>query len=131
MTRHRVHVRRVYNAVDPDDGTRVLVDRLWPRGLRRSAAHIDDWAKDVAPSSALRVWFHHEPARFDEFRRRYLDELATPTAQAALDRLGAIADRGPLTLLTGTRDLEHSQAVVLAELLEQVENHKEQEVTDD
>lgn len=121
MTRHRVHVRRVYAAVDADDGTRVLVDRLWPRGLTTSAAHIDDWANDVAPSTELRVWFHHEPARFAEFRRRYLDELAAPTSQAALDHLSAIADRGPLTLLTGTRDLAHSQAAVLAELLERME----------
>ena len=121
MTRHKVHVGRVYDALDAVDGTRVLVDRLWQRGLKKSAAHIDDWAKDVAPSSALRAWFHHEPARFAEFRRRYLDELAAPTSQAALDRLRAIADRGPLTLLTGTRDLEHSQAVVLAELIERME----------
>ena len=121
MARRRVHVRRVYTAVDADAGTRVLVDRLWPRGLSRSAAHIDEWAKDVAPSSELRVWFHHEPARFAEFRRRYLDELAAPTALAGLERLCAIADRGPLTLLTGTRDLEHSQAVVLAELLERLD----------
>jgi uncharacterized protein YeaO (DUF488 family) len=116
-TRHRIHVRQAYAAVDADDGTRVLVDRLWPRGLTKSDAHIDDWAKDVAPSPELRVWFHHEPARFAEFRRRYLDELGTPASLAALERLRAIADRGPLTLLTATRDLEHSQAVVLAELL--------------
>ena len=120
-TRNSVHVRRVYDAVAEDDGTRVLVDRLWPRGLTFSAARIDDWAKDVAPSSELRVWFHHEPARFAEFRRRYLDELAAPTSQAALDRICTIAARGPLTLLTATRDVEHSQAVVLAELLERSE----------
>ncbi len=131
MTRHRVHVRRVYTAFDTEDGTRVLVDRLWPRGLTRSAAHVDEWAKDVAPSSELRVWFHHEPARFAEFRRRYLEELAAPASRAALERLRAMADRGPLTLLTGTRDIEHSQAFVLAELLRRMKHTKNKERTDD
>ena len=113
-----VRVRRVYEEVNAEDGTRVLVDRIWPRGLAKSAAHLDEWAKEVAPSTPLRRWFKHDPAKFAEFRRRYLDELNAPTAQVAVEHLRALATHGPLTLLTATRDVEHSQAVVLAELLE-------------
>jgi uncharacterized protein YeaO (DUF488 family) len=102
----------------PEDGTRVLVDRVWPRGLRKAAVRLDDWAKDVAPSSELRRWYGHDPAKFSEFRRRYTAELAQPGPQAALGRLRALAAAGPLTLLTATRDVGHSQAAVLAQLLQ-------------
>jgi uncharacterized protein YeaO (DUF488 family) len=112
-----VQVGRVYDE-PAANGTRVLVDRLWPRGLRKDAARLDAWAKDVAPSSELRTWYGHDPARFDEFRRRYLAELAGSTQRAALDRLRALASApGLLILLTATRDVDHSQAAVLAELL--------------
>jgi uncharacterized protein YeaO (DUF488 family) len=112
-----VRVGRVYDE-PAANGTRVLVDRLWPRGLRKDAARLDAWAKDVAPSSELRTWYGHDPARFDEFRRRYLAELAGTTQRAALGQLPALASApGPLILLTATRDVDHSQAAVLAELL--------------
>ena len=114
-----VRVRRVYEQPEPQDGTRVLVDRLWPRGLRKDAARFDEWAKDVAPSSELRTWYGHDPAKFGEFCRRYTAELAQGTSRAALDHLGALAAAGPVTLLTATRDVNHSQAVILAELLRQ------------
>jgi uncharacterized protein YeaO (DUF488 family) len=112
-----VRVGRVYDE-PAATGTRVLVDRLWPRGLRKDAARLEAWAKDVAPSSELRTWYGHDPAKFDEFRQRYLAELAGSTQQAALARLRALASApGPLILLTATRDVDHSQAAVLAELL--------------
>jgi uncharacterized protein YeaO (DUF488 family) len=112
-----IRVRRVYDAPAPEDGTRVLVDRIWPRGLAKEAAHLDDWAKDVAPSTALRTWYGHDPAKFGEFRRRYAAELAQPPRQTALERLRALAAAGSLTLLTATRDIAHSQATVLGEFL--------------
>ena len=116
-----IRVRRVYDDPVPEDGTRVLVDRIWPRGLRKDAAHLDDWAKDVAPSSELRTWYGHDPAKFGEFRRRYTAELAQPVPQAALVRLRALAAEGPVTLLTATRDIGISQAAVLAQLLQDSE----------
>ncbi len=112
-----VHVRRIYDEPSADDGARVLVDRVWPRGMKKDAAHLDEWLKDVAPSTELRTWYGHDPAKFAEFRRRYLAELAEPERAAALDRLRGLAGEGPLTLLTATRDVDHSQAAVLAEHL--------------
>ena len=112
-----IRVRRVYDAPSAEDGRRVLVDRVWPRGLRKDAARLDYWAKDVAPSAELRTWYRHDPARFGEFRDRYTAELATPGGQQALARLRALAAKGPVTLLTATRELSLSQAAVLAELL--------------
>lgn len=117
MTGREVRIRRVYEDASPDDGARVLVDRVWPRGIRKDAARLDDWAKDVAPSTELRKWYGHDPDRFDEFRDRYRAELDTPAGREAVGRLRALAGRGPLTLLTATKDLGHSQAAVLAELL--------------
>jgi uncharacterized protein YeaO (DUF488 family) len=113
-----VRVRRVYDEPSAADGIRVLVDRIWPRGLRKDAARLDDWIKDVAPSTELRTWYGHDPARFGEFRQRYLNELVGSSQRAALGRLRALASSGkPLTLLTATRDVDHSQAQVLARLL--------------
>lgn len=112
-----VQVRRVYDEPEPQDGARVLVDRLWPRGLRKDAAHLDEWAKDVAPSTELRKWYAHDPAKFAEFCRRYTAELATGAPRAALNQLAARAAAGPVTLLTATRDAAHSEAAVLAGLL--------------
>jgi uncharacterized protein YeaO (DUF488 family) len=110
-------VRRVYDPPTPEDGARVLVDRLWPRGLSKDAASLAEWAKDASPSTELRKWYAHDPAKFDEFRSRYLHELDEPNARAALDRLRALADDGPVTLLTATTELSLSHATVLAELL--------------
>ena len=123
--RRDVQVRRVYEAVSGDDGARVLVDRVWPRGVAKAAAHLDSWAKDVAPSTELRVWYGHEPSKFDEFRRRYLSELAEPDRAAAVDRLRELARAARLTLLTATRDVDHSQAAVLAEALRAARPPKE------
>lgn len=120
-----VRVRRVYEAVSGDDGARVLVDRVWPRGVTKAAADIVSWAKDVAPSTELRVWYGHEPSKFDEFRRRYLIELAEPDRAAAVGRLRELARAARLTLVTATRDVDHSQAAVLAEALRAAKPPKE------
>ncbi len=112
-----IRVRRAYDDPSPEDGARVLVDRIWPRGLRKDAARLDEWAKDVAPSTELRTWYHHDPAKFGEFRQRYTAELEQPGPREALGRLRALAADKPVTLLTATRDLDLSQAAVLAGLL--------------
>jgi uncharacterized protein YeaO (DUF488 family) len=106
--------RRAYEPVGEGDGYRVLVDRLWPRGLSKEEAAIDRWLKDVAPSTALRKWFGHRPDRWPEFRRRYLAELAHNPAFAVLESLAAKQD---LTLVYGAKDEVHNDAVVLAECL--------------
>ncbi|GLY65574.1 DUF488 domain-containing protein [Amycolatopsis taiwanensis] len=116
MAKH-INYRRIYDEPRAGDGTRILVDRVWPRGLRKESAHLDEWMREVAPSTELRRWYGHDPARFDEFRRRYLAELADPQRQAAARHLRELAGRGDLVLLTATRDVEHSQAAVLARWL--------------
>jgi uncharacterized protein YeaO (DUF488 family) len=110
-----VRTRRAYEPAAPADGYRVLVDRLWPRGVGKEEAHLDEWAKELAPSPELRRWFGHDPARFDEFRRRYREELGA--REETLRELRARARDGTLTLVYGARDTEHNGAVVLAELL--------------
>ena len=117
VNRSTVHVRRVYDEPRADDGTRVLVDRLWPRGMSKARARLDEWCRTVAPSPELRTWYHHEPERFDEFTRRYLHELATPERTAALVHLHDLANHGSLTLLTATKSVALSEAAVLATLL--------------
>jgi uncharacterized protein YeaO (DUF488 family) len=112
-----VRVRRVYERRAPEDGTRVLVDRLWPRGLAKADAGLDEWCKEVAPSTALRKWYSHDPARFEEFGHRYEDELAEPDPAAAVARLRDLMSRQTLTLLTATRRPEISEAAVLAAVL--------------
>lgn len=113
----RIRLKRIYAPAAPEDGTRVLVDRLWPRGIRKADAAIDRWDKEVAPSPALRTWFAHDPARWEEFRRRYGAELAERPAEVS--ELLALARAGPVTLLYGARDLEHNHALVLRDLLVQ------------
>ncbi|WP_037607090.1 DUF488 domain-containing protein [Streptacidiphilus rugosus] len=113
----KVTCRRVYEDPSPKDGTRVLVDRIWPRGMRKEDAHLDEWLREVAPSTELRRWYGHEPERFSEFRRRYLAELDDPGRREAAEHLSELAAHRRLTLLTATKDLEHSQAAVLAEWL--------------
>ena len=112
-----VALKRVYDEPEPGDGTRVLVDRLWPRGLSKERAHIDLWLKEIAPSSELRTWFGHDPEKFAEFRRRYENEITSETGQTALAKLRAQAKQGPVTLVFAARDTEHANAVVLRDLL--------------
>lgn len=112
-----VRLKRIYEPADPADGQRVLVDRLWPRGLSREQARLDAWVRAVAPSDDLRRWYGHDPARWEEFRRRYQEELRAPARAAALAELLARARQGRLTLLTATRDLARSNAAVVREAL--------------
>ena len=115
-----VQVRRVYDPPDPDDGQRVLVDRLWPRGLSKQRARLDDWCKEIAPSNELRKWYGHDPDRYAEFARRYRAELGDPERAAALAHLRELAGHGRLTLLTATKRSDISEAAVLADLLGQL-----------
>lgn len=115
--RKTVHVRRVYEAPAQADGARVLVDRVWPRGLTKEKAHLDEWCKQVAPSTQLRKWYGHDPGRFAEFSRRYRNELTDPERADALAHLRDLTKDRPLTLLTATRQPEISEAEVLAEML--------------
>ncbi|WP_328732875.1 DUF488 family protein [Streptomyces caniferus] len=114
-----LRVRRVYESPEPEDGARVLVDRLWPRGLSKADAQLTEWCKDVAPSSELRRWYGHEGERYEQFAERYREELATEAAQRALERLRELAREGPLTLLTATKDMAASHVTVLTEVLKE------------
>ena len=112
----RISLKRVYAAPSPDDGTRILVDRLWPRGLTKEKARVDIWMKDVAPSTELRKWFGHDPERWAEFTKRYLVELR---AQAALvDEIRRQARHGPVTLLYAAKDETHNEAIVIQRVLQ-------------
>lgn len=117
MPERRVRIRRAYDTPGLDEGQRVLVDRVWPRGLSRERVGADLWMRDLAPSPELRRWFGHRPERWEEFRRRYREELETPERQAELDRLERLAREGGLTLLYGARDENRNQAVVIREAL--------------
>ena len=110
-----VSIKRAYEAPAPDDGRRFLVERLWPRGIRKSELRLDGWLKDVAPSPELRRWFSHDPAKWPEFRRRYVAELRS--RDAAVGPLREASRTGPVTLVYGARDTEHNAAVVLREYL--------------
>jgi uncharacterized protein YeaO (DUF488 family) len=106
-----IRIKRVYDPPEPEDGARVLVDRLWPRGLRKATAALDVWLKDIAPSAGLRQWFGHDPARWDSFRHRYASEL--DARKAFWQPLLTQAERHRVTLLFGAKDEEHNQAVAL------------------
>jgi uncharacterized protein YeaO (DUF488 family) len=110
-----VRLKRAYEPAEASDGYRVLIDRLWPRGVSREQAHLGEWARELAPSSELRRWFGHDPARFEEFRDRYSAELAAHDDK--LRELRRRARSETLTLVYGARDTEHNDAVVLAEIL--------------
>jgi uncharacterized protein YeaO (DUF488 family) len=110
-----IRLKRAYQPAAADDGARILVDRLWPRGLKKSDAAIDRWLKDIAPSTALRQWFAHDPARWPEFRRRYRSEIRRHPAQLA--ELRALARQGPVTLIFAARDERRNDAVVLRSVL--------------
>lgn len=114
-----IRVHRVYEDDLPTTGHRVLVDRLWPRGVAKADLHLDEWCKDVAPSTELRRWYGHDSDRFDEFADRYRAELADEPADEQVDRLLSVAASGPLLLLTATKDVAISGAEVLRQHLEQ------------
>ena len=116
----RIFLQRVYDREAPIRGQRVLVDRLWPRGIRKDTLHLDAWLKDLAPSNELRRWFGHDPARWDEFVQRYRAELAAPERQEALRDLLRRASLSDVTLLYGARDETHNEAVVLKAVLEEM-----------
>jgi uncharacterized protein YeaO (DUF488 family) len=113
----KVQVRRVYETPKRSDGVRVLVDRIWPRGLAKAKADLDEWCKQVAPSTELRKWYSHDPARFEEFARRYHVELDQAERSDALSHLRELSKRRTLTLLTATKQPEISEAEVLAQIL--------------
>ena len=116
--RARVELRRVYDHQEYAGGPpRILVDRLWPRGIAKAHAPFDEWAKDVAPSTELRRWYGHEPAKFDVFAERYRKELSLPPARDQAARLRTLAEKGGVILVTATRDVEHSGAEVLFDVL--------------
>lgn len=110
-----VHIKRAYDPPQEGDGHRVLIDHVWPRGVTKERARLDEWAQELAPSDELRRWFNHDPERFEEFRRRYRAELSARGER--LEELRRHARPGPLTIVYAARDEEHNNAVVLAELL--------------
>ncbi|HWE75838.1 MAG TPA: DUF488 family protein [Stellaceae bacterium] len=120
--RAEIRVKRAYEPAAEADGTRVLVDRLWPRGVTKDALALARWAKEIGPSDALRRWFRHDPARWGEFRRRYAAELAKQ--KPLLDELRDLARSGVLTLVYGARDEEHNNAVVLCDALTKAQKKK-------
>ncbi|MFD6324873.1 DUF488 domain-containing protein [Streptomyces sp. NPDC058442] len=113
-----VRVRRVYEPPEPDDGVRVLVDRLWPRGLAKDMARVDEWPKGLTPSTELRRWYHMDERPYEEFRGRYEAELSTPEAAELLHHVRELAAKGRVTLLTAAREPATSHAEVLARLLD-------------
>ena len=113
-----IAVKRAYDPPSRADGARILVDRLWPRGLKKQEAHVEKWMRELGPSNELRQFFGHDPARWQEFRKRYLEELKRPDAVSFLAELLEIARGGTLTLVYSAKDQAHNQAVVLKELLD-------------
>jgi len=112
-----VRIRRVYEPPEPEDGVRVLVDRLWPRGVSKEAAHVDEWPKRLTPSADLRRWYHAGEGSYDEFAARYETELEAPEATELLDHVKELAAKGTVTLLTAAKSPEQSHAAVLVRLL--------------
>ena len=110
-----IRLKRIYDPFSRGDGKRVLVDRLWPRGVKKENAHIDEWLKDIAPSDALRKWFSHDPSRWKEFKKRYHDELKDK--KELLEGLLADSRKGTVTLLFGAKDIEYNNAAVIKEVL--------------
>ena len=112
---HNVKLKRAYEPPTPDDGTRILIDRLWPRGLKKTDAAIDQWMKDIAPSTELRKWFGHDPERWEEFCERYAKEVSQHLEQ--LRQLRDLAHKGPITLVYSAHDETHNDAVALRNLI--------------
>jgi len=117
-TARAVQVRRVYDRRMRGDGSRVLVDRIWPRGMTKEKADLDEWCKQIAPSNELRKWYNHDPGRFEEFTRRYEVELTDPARAEVVAHLRQLAREGTLTLLTASKAVDISEAVVLAAVLQ-------------
>ena len=115
MTASHVRLQRAYDEPTPDDGYRVLVDRVWPRGRSKEHLRLDEWARDLGPSTQLRKWFGHDPARWPDFRARYHAELTDPDRSRTLDALAQRARGGLVTLVFGAHDTEHNQARVIAD----------------
>jgi uncharacterized protein YeaO (DUF488 family) len=113
-----VRIKRAYEPASRADGTRILVDRLWPRGIAKDSAKVSKWMRELGPSDALRKFFGHDPAKWAEFRKRYRAELKRPEARAMLEELKRIGSRGTLTLVYSARDEAHNQAVVIKEVLD-------------
>jgi len=110
-------IKRAYEPVESTDGKRILIDRLWPRGVSKSEAHIDEWLNDLAPSTELRTWFGHDPQKWEEFKRKYTKELSSPDKARLLEDIARRARRETITLIYGAKDTEHSDVKVLEELL--------------
>lgn len=119
MEEKMITIKRVYKPVNEADGKRVLVDRLWPRGISKEKAKIDEWMKDIAPSNELRKWFNHDPEKFEEFSQKYKEELKEPEKKKELDKLIEMSDGNTVTLVYSAKDEEHNQAVVLKHYLEE------------
>ena len=113
-----IAIKQAYDPSSRTDGARILVDRLWPRGVKKEELHVEEWMRELGPTDELRRFFGHDPARWQEFRRRYLAELKRPEAKVLLDRLENVARDGTLTLVYGARDEKHNEAVVLKKLLD-------------
>ncbi|HLI63307.1 MAG TPA: DUF488 family protein [Terriglobales bacterium] len=114
-----IAIKRAYEPLSRDDGTRILVDRLWPRGLKKEQLHVEKWLRELGPSNELRRFFGHDPQRWQEFRRRYRAELKRPQVKPLLDELLEVARDGKLTLVYSAKDEAHNQAVVIKEILEE------------
>ncbi len=113
-----IRIKRVYEKPSGRDGIRILVDRVWPRGCTKEQARLDAWRKDLAPSTALRAWFGHDPAKWMEFQTRYRNELSLPAQKSAVEDLARLAHAQTITLLYGTSATEHNQAVVLKDCID-------------
>jgi uncharacterized protein YeaO (DUF488 family) len=114
-----LRIKRVYDTTEPDDGKRILIDRLWPRGISKTAAHLDEWIKELAPSTELRNWFGHNDARWEEFRNRYIEELSSPDRMKLLKVLAKEAARETVTLVYGAKDIEHNNGIILKKVIEE------------
>lgn len=117
-----IAVKRAYEPAGARDGRRILVDRVWPRGLSKDELELDEWCRELAPSTELRKWFGHDPQRWEEFRKRYTAELRSAHAREEIARIAGLAKRGKVTLLYGARDEEHNQAIVLRDYLQRLVN---------
>lgn|SRR5512143_1682931 len=112
-----IKIKRIYDPVSKDDGKRILVDRLWPRGVKKEKAAIDEWLKDIAPSDELRKWFSHDPEKWQEFKKRYKKELSDSDKVDLVKKLKAEAKKGTITFLFAAKDTEHDNAMVLKEVI--------------